>query len=226
MFEAIHGSAPRRAGQNVANPSGLMLGAVLMLVHIGQSDTAERFHNAWLKTIEDGIHTYDIYKEGTSKEKVGTREFAQAVIGRLGQRPEKLRAVSYKDAPSQAAPHAVVSTDGEVKKAIVGVDVFLDWSKGSADELGAALSRLAGDDMRLRVILNRGTKVWPEGMPETKVTDQWRCRFMAKVDGGTIAHGQIVKLLERVTNAGFDFVQTENLQTYDGKPGYSTGSGE
>src|SRR5438477_2626032 len=51
MFEAIHGSAPRRAGQNLANPSGLFLGAILMLVHIGQNEVAERAHNAWLKTI-------------------------------------------------------------------------------------------------------------------------------------------------------------------------------
>src|SRR4029077_15602113 len=60
MFEAIHGSAPRRAGQNLANPSGLLLGAVLMLVHIDQPEVAGRIHNAWLRTIEDGIHTYDI----------------------------------------------------------------------------------------------------------------------------------------------------------------------
>ena len=62
MFEAIHGSAPRRAGQNVANPSGLLQGAVLMLNHLGMADVAEKVQNAWLKTIEDGIHTYDIYK--------------------------------------------------------------------------------------------------------------------------------------------------------------------
>ena len=92
MFEAIHGSAPRRAGQNLANPSGLLHGAILMLVHIGQADVAERVHNAWLRTIEDGIHTYDIYKEGTSRKKVGTKEFADAVIARLGQKPEHLQA--------------------------------------------------------------------------------------------------------------------------------------
>src|ERR687893_2461931 len=96
MFEAIHGSAPRRAGQNVANPSGLLLGAVMMLVHIGQGDVAERVHNAWLRALESGVHTYDIYDSSVSKEKVGTREFAQGVVGRLGQRPELLKAVSYK----------------------------------------------------------------------------------------------------------------------------------
>ncbi|MFM7148925.1 MAG: NADP-dependent isocitrate dehydrogenase, partial [Gemmataceae bacterium] len=95
MFEAIHGSAPRRAGQNLANPSGLLLGAVMMLVHIDQSDVAARVHNAWLRTIEDGIHTYDIFADGVSKEKVGTREFARAVVSRLGKSPEKLPAVAY-----------------------------------------------------------------------------------------------------------------------------------
>ena len=86
MFEAIHGSAPRRAGQNVANPSGLLQGAIAMLNYIGQTKVAEKVQNAWLKTIEDGTHTYDIYKEGVSKQQVGTKEFAQAVIANLGSK--------------------------------------------------------------------------------------------------------------------------------------------
>src|SRR5713226_6025184 len=98
MFEAIHGSAARRAGQNLANPSGLLLGAVMMLVHIGETETAERVHNGWLRTIEDGIHTYDIYDEKVSKQKVGTREFAEAVAQRLGQVPQILKAAKYKTA--------------------------------------------------------------------------------------------------------------------------------
>ena len=95
MFEAIHGSAPRRAGQNLANPSGILQGAVMMLNHIGKSEVAEKVQNAWLKTIEDGIHTYDIYKEGLSKQKVGTKEFAEAIIANLGAKPSHLREVSY-----------------------------------------------------------------------------------------------------------------------------------
>ncbi len=70
----------RGAGQNLANPSGLLLGAVLMLQHIGQNDVASRIHNGWLRTLEEGIHTYDIFLEGTSKQKVGTKEFTRAVI--------------------------------------------------------------------------------------------------------------------------------------------------
>src|SRR6476660_1710484 len=134
MFEAIHGSAPRRAGQNLANPSGLLLGAVMMLVHIGETAVAERVHNAWLRTIEDGIHTYDIFDEGVSKQKVGTKEFAEAVIARLGQTPQILKVRKYGKGED-----AVARAVGESKKApakeLVGVDVFLDWTSGSANDL-------------------------------------------------------------------------------------------
>lgn len=95
MFEAIHGFAPRVAGQNRANPSGLLQGAVMMLNHIGQEGIAEIVQNAWLKTIEDEIHTYDIYKEGVSKQKLGTKEFAKAVINNLGQQPAILKSVRF-----------------------------------------------------------------------------------------------------------------------------------
>jgi isocitrate dehydrogenase len=227
MFEAIHGSAPRRAGQNLANPSGLLLGAVMMLVHINQTDVAERVHNAWLRTIEEGVHTYDIYDEGASKEKVGTREFAEAVVKRLGQGPEKLKAAAYKSAGADAAAvETTTSRRAAAKKDLVGVDVFLHWTEGSPDQLGEAVSKLSGDELRLVMVSNRGTKVWPKGLPETFCTDHWRCRFTSAQEGGTITHAQIVSLLNRVGEAGFDFIKTENLCNFDGQPGYSLGQGQ
>src|SRR6266550_906423 len=122
MFEAIHGSAPRRAGQNLANPSGLLLGAVMMLVHIGETEVAERVHNAWLRTIEDGVHTYDIYEEGHSKQKVGTKEFSLAVAQRVGQLPQTLKVVKYKAASEVAKqmPRGGRQTQA-AKKDLVGV---------------------------------------------------------------------------------------------------------
>jgi len=224
MFEAIHGSAPRRAGQNLANPSGLLLGAVMMLVHIDQPDVAERVHNAWLKTIEDGIHTYDIFVEGKSKQKVGTREFAEAVVARLGQRPEHLKAVSYKSAPKQQANLTAVKHTSE-KKEMVGADVFIDWLGGGADELGNRLKDAGGDDFRLTMISSRGVKVWPDGFPDTLTGDVWRCRFES-ASGGAVTHAQIVALLDRVARAGYDFVKFESLCTFDGKPGYSLSQGQ
>lgn len=216
MFEAIHGSAPRRAGQNLANPSGLFLGAILMLVHIGQPDVAATAHNAWMKTIEDGIHTYDIYAEGVSKEKVGTKEFAQAVVARLGQKPEKLKPAEYKAA--DLSKLGIYSTPAPQKKDLVGVDVYVDWSAGSANDLAAILEKTNGDEIKLASLNNRGTKVWPDGSPETFCSDHWRCRFMGN-DG--IHHRQITNLLNRVSEAGLDFIKVENLYNFDGKAGYS-----
>lgn len=226
MFEAIHGSAPRRAGQNLANPSGLLLGAVMMLVHIGETSVAERVHNAWLRTIEDGIHTYDIYEEGKSKEKVGTKEFADAVAQRVGQTPQTLKAAKYKSA-DEIPPTAKLAEPKQTraKKDLVGVDVFLDWTKGSANDLGDALSKLSGDGTKLDMISNRGVKVWPGGHAETFCSDHWRCRFLADSDGGTVSHPQIISLLKRFADAGFDFIKTENLCNFDGERGYSLDQG-
>ncbi len=216
MFEAIHGSAPRRANQNLANPSGLFLGAILMLVHIGQPDVAALAHNAWMKTLEDGIHTYDIYAEGVSKQKVGTKEFAQAVVARLGQKPETLKPAEYKAA--DLSKLGQISTPAIEKKDLVGVDVYLDWTAGSTNDLAAILEKTNGDEIKLASLNNRGTKVWPDGSPETFCSDHWRCRFMGN-DG--IHHRQITNLLNRVSEAGLDFIKTENLYNFDGKAGYS-----
>jgi isocitrate dehydrogenase len=223
MFEAIHGSAPRRAGQNLANPSGLLHGAILMLVHIGQQEVAERVHNAWLRTIEDGIHTYDVYSEGGSREKAGTKEFAQAVAARLGQRPEKLKPVSYKSAPQQTAEKHTASLP-RMKKEMVGVDVFVEWTGGSANDLGLRLEGLAGDALKLVMIDSRGTKVYPDGFPETITGDTWRCRFVAK--STSMSHAQVIELLTRVSEAGLDFIKIETLANFDGQPGYSLGQGQ
>lgn len=224
MFEAIHGSAPRRAGQNLANPSGLLLGGVMMLVHIGQPEVAERVHNAWLRTLEDGIHTYDIFAEGVSRQKVGTREFAQAVVERLGQKPEQLRAVEYEKGAGPAKPISASPTI-PAKKELVGVDVFLHF-RGRPEELGPKLAAITVDGVELKSINNRGVKVWPGGLPETYISDHWRCRYLSTAEGAPITHRQIVAILQRLDEAGFDFIKTENLCTFDGRPAYSLGQGE
>jgi isocitrate dehydrogenase len=224
MFEAIHGSAPRRAGQNLANPSGLLLGAVMMLVHVGLTEHAERVHNGWLRTIEDGIHTYDIYDEKVSKEKVGTKEFAEAVVARLGQTPQILKARKYSKAEESVAK-ATTAAKAQQKE-LVGVDVFLDWTSGSANDLGEALGKVSGEGVKLTMISNRGVKVWPGGHSETFCSDHWRCRFLPESDGGKVAHGQVVSLLGRIADAGYDFIKTEGLYTFDGQRGFSLDQGE
>jgi isocitrate dehydrogenase len=225
MFEAIHGSAPRRAGQNLANPSGLLLGAVMMLVHIGQTDIAARVHNAWLKTIEDGMHTYDIYNPEVSKKKLGTKEFTQAVTERLGETPKTLKAVEYKPFEHDSKSYKFSSAP-KAKKELVGVDVYVHWDSGTPDELGEKLSKAAVKNVKLTMISNRGLKVWPEGSPESFCSDHWRCRFETYKDGEVITHEDIIEILQNVNKAGFDFIKSENLCVFNGVKGFSLAQGQ
>lgn len=224
MFEAIHGSAPRRAGQDAANPSGLILASVIMLIHIGQPKAAAVIHNAWLKTIEEGIHTYDIYKKQTSKKMAGTKAFAKAVIERLGQTPQTLPSVQYSSSANTFNTQETDQKTASPTKSLAGVDVFINWG-GSVDQLAEKLKQVHPEKLMLSMIANRGVKVWPEKQPETICVDCWRCRFTAKEKNG-ISHMDIVQLLMKLSEKNIDFVQTENLTTFDGKPGYSLGQEE
>lgn len=223
MFEAIHGSAPRRAGQNLANPSGLLEGAVMMLNHIGQTEVAEKVQNAWLKTIEDGIHTYDIYKEGVSKQKVGTKEFAQAVIANLGKKPSLLKEVSYAKDVVLNLPKYVKKP--QANKELVGIDLFVHWNGTDPNELAEKLQSINTENKHLTMITNRGIKVWPDGFEETYCTDHWRCRFKP-TKGKLLFKNNIITLLSLAMEAKIDVIKTENLYEFDGKPGYSLGQGQ
>jgi isocitrate dehydrogenase len=216
MFEAIHGSAPRKAGQNVANPTGLLLASVLMLVHIHQPQIAEKIHNAFLKTIEEGIHTYDIYKENVSRKKVGTQEFAHEIVRRLGQKPTTLPAVSYQMGEHEEWPHHGTSLT-TTRRELIGVDIYI-YSHDAADTLQCKLQAVNTPELKLTLITNRGVKVWPQGIPETFCVDHWRCRFEAK---SPINYSPITSLLQRLGEAKLDVIQTQNLYTFNGKPGFS-----
>lgn len=226
MFEAIHGSAPRRAGQNSANPSGLLLGAVMMLVHIGQPEVAAKVHNAWLKTIEDGIHTYDVNDEVHHTTPVGTKEFAQEVIKRLGQKPEILKEVKYSAADANKLKSVKNKTEIKERKDLVGVDIFLDWSNGTPDDLGNVLSKIKTNNLELLMISSRGVKVYPQGSPNILTVDHWRCRYLNPQKGAPVKHEDIIEILGKIRENGFDFIKTENLYNFNGEPGYSLAQGQ
>jgi isocitrate dehydrogenase len=199
----------------------------MMMVHIGQPDVAERVHNAWLKTIEEGIHTYDIFRDSVSKQKVGTKEFADAIIARLGQRPETLEPVSYEGGAGIPSAASLPARE-PAKRELHGVDVFLDWTEDNRDPnvLGEKLSKAGLEELPLTMITNRGLKVWPKGAPETFCTDHWRCRFGGYIEGPEVTQQQIIDLLQKVHDHGFDIIKTEQLYTFDGEPGFSLGQGQ
>ncbi len=222
MFEAMHGTAPDIAGEGIANPSGLLLGSIMMLVHIGQNDVAERVHNAWLKTIEDGIHTGDIYRESVSKARVGTDEFTQAVIERMGQKPATLPAKEYGEAKPGGLELPEPSEFKAQKKVLVGCDVYLDWT-GNAKKLGDMTNKIGNNLFTLEMISNRGMKVWPDGAEETFCGDHWRLRYMAKSD---MIHPHMLDLVDQLIAQELDVIKIENLYTFDGENGFTQAQGQ
>lgn len=223
MFEAIHGSAPDIAGKNIANPSGLLQAAVMMLNHIGQSDVAEKVQNAWLKTLEDGIHPPDIYKPGLSKQRVGTKEFADAVVANLGQQPAVLNAVSF--AGNAALQLPAYKRKPAAQKDLVGVDVFVHWNGYDPNDLAEKLNGITAPGTELRMITNRGIKVWPDGFKETFCTDHWRCRFQPS-NGSGMTKAHIIEILNNALHHQIDTIKTENLYAFDGKAAFSLGQGQ
>ena len=224
MFEAVHGSAPDIAGKGIANPSGLLLGAIMMLVHIGQNEVATRVHNAWLKTLEDGIHTGDIYNAATSKVRVGTADFTKAVIANLGKVPDTLPAANYPAEAKKIIVPDVKPLTG-VEKTLVGIDVYIEWP-GTPDELASKLNALAAP-LNLTMISSRGLKLWPNGKPESYYMPHMGCRFVKSADAKTpVSADETMGLLQRVAQANLGVIKMEHLFLYNGEKGFSAGQGE
>ena len=231
MFEAVHGSAPDIAGRDLANPSGLLLSAVMMLVHLGRPGPASAIHNAWLCALEQGVRTPELPPQRGTRV-LGTQAFAKEVIARLGQRPERLPAVDYPaTAPAKkanAAPGfaAAKSPARASRKTLEGTDVFLHWDAPgrSPAALAAEVEAIAGPDYELELVTNRGVRVHPAGHGQTLCSDHWRCR-LRPAPGQTLQRRSLAGLIERAAAAGLDVIKTENLYAFDGKAGYSQAQG-
>ncbi|AZL15853.1 NADP-dependent isocitrate dehydrogenase [Rickettsiales endosymbiont of Stachyamoeba lipophora] len=226
LFEAIHGSAPDIAGNNIANPSGLLHGALMMLIHIGQPKIAEKIHNAWSCTIEEGIHTADIYNQALSKQKAGTKEFAEAVVKRLGKIPHKFKPVSYPEVqPGNIRTH--VSNIPTVNKQLVGSDIFIDIKNTSPDDIANKINTLADGKLRLQGISAKGLALWPKTHQMINITcDHWCLRFVPIGENKICTHQDIIELLNKLNGAQIDVIKTENLYLFDGQLGFSLSQGE
>ena len=226
MFEAIHGSAPDIAGQGIANPSGLLNAAVMMLQHLGQNDVAAKIQNAWLKTIEDGVHTGDVYAPMVSTRRVNTKEFTDAIIERMGQEPRTLRAVQAGNGDSARIAMPVITLPARGDKKLQGVDVFVHWrDQGAVAGLASQLASLS-NSLKLSSIDSRGLLVWPDAPAIAEDSDHWRCRFTAANDGAEVTTAQILQLLQSISDAGLDFIKTEHLYSFDGTRAYTVAQGQ
>jgi len=223
MFEAVHGSAPDIAGRDIANPSGVINAAVQMLVHLGEAPVAERIANAWLATLESGLHTADLYRDGLSEREVTTTEFTDAVIERLGAVPERLRPASF-ETRRISIPESKRST---VVRERAGIDVYVCWDAPGRDP--AVLATLAEravatHPLRLALITNRGVEVHPSGHDGTFMTDHWRLRFMPPMPGTVPTLAEALAVPTLLAAGDLEVVGTEVLQRVDGAEGYSSGA--
>lgn len=83
VFEAVHGTAPKYAGKDVANPCSLMLSAALMLDHIGLEEAASLLTKGIEKALKEGVKTPDLARMAGEPRSVGTERFGEEVILRL-----------------------------------------------------------------------------------------------------------------------------------------------
>ena len=238
MFEAIHGSAPLIAGKNEANPTGLLQAAAMMLVHINQPEIASKIRNAVYKTIEDGIHTPDIYNEKTSKKKVGTQEFADEVIARLGEKPATLPVAAFA-ANQKAESDSTKKSASPAKKSLIGFDLYIDWQQ-EFDNLLAVLKTMESEKLEVKMISAKGLLLWPhidKHMAPNFNKGLTSLRFVGKGITGknssdildankTISHQDIIEMMMILQQKQVDFVKYEGLYLFDGKVGYTSGQGE
>jgi isocitrate dehydrogenase len=220
IFEAVHGSAPKYAGKNVINPTAVILSAVLMLRHLGKLDIAATIENAILATLEDGkTMTGDVvgYDRGAS-----TTAFTEAVIANLGRKPSRGEARAYR---ALKMPETLSAPKVPKQRRVVGADIFFESPEGP-EHIGRRLEQvIEGSSFRLKMITNRGTKVYPAGEAMVDCVDQYRCRLLLRSTEASASDPEILDLLSRVGSA-FRWVHVEKLQEFDGEPGFTKAQGE
>ena len=222
MFEAVHGSAPKYAGKNVINPTALILSAIMMLRHIEEFEAANTMEQALLVTLQDGkTLTQDIVGKDAA---VTTTEFTNAIKRNFGKTTDFWAKRDYKplQMPQVASTVDYVSTKTRTD---VGVDLFIE-SPLRASELGKSLEELTqGSKYKLKLISNRGVKVYPALSVEPDLVDHYQCRFIPVNDGDPYESDGFCDLLKRIENK-HRWMHIEKLQTFDDQEGFSRAQGD
>ena len=220
IFEAVHGSAPKYAGKDVINPTAVLLSGVMMLKHLGEFEAANDIEHAVLTTLLDGNLTGDVvgYDKG-----VGTTAYAQKVISNLGKRAEGWAVRSAKPIVMPNVSRDQVFRPA-TSKDVVGSDIFVESALPPA-QLGPSLESISeGSTLRLKMISNRGTKVYPDGNPNIDCVSHHRCRFISRT-GEPVAFDDALALARRI-NETHEVCHVERLLRIDGSDGFTKAQGE
>jgi isocitrate dehydrogenase len=222
IFEAVHGSAPKYAGKNVINPTAVILTSVMMLRFLGEFEAAATIEHAVLVTLEEGkVRTGDIagYDKGAS-----TTAYTDAIIANLGRKSERWRVRDYKPLKLPVVSSAADFVKPKTRR-VVGVDVFIESPLG-AEPLGRSLEQIAaGTPFQLKMISNRGTKVYPPFGAITDCVDHWFCRFIPRSSGAAVTDEQVIALVQQIA-AQHSWTHLEKLHEFDGALGFTKAQGE
>jgi isocitrate dehydrogenase len=226
IFEAVHGTAPDIMGENIANPTALILSGIAMLRHLGLMKNASEIENALLYTLENGIHTGDFGDK--TKPSVNTTEFADAIIANFGKTPMHGAKVNFENNPKVQVSFNLkeneMMDDGEkLIEKIIGVDLFIASNEQPSNVADKIINH-GGNLFKLITISNRGTQVWPKGSLFTNLVNQYRCRFES-IDEQEVTQMDIIELQSRVIK-DFKICSTELLNKVGDKKMYSLAQGQ
>ena len=219
IFEAVHGSAPKYAGKDTINPTALILSGVLMLRYLQEFAAAAAIEHAVLATLEAGIYTRDVRPDDRA---VGTTAFTDAVIAHLGT---STSGWSIREQHPLEVPKKPISFTQPRSRRTVGVDVFIEADLDPVT-LGESIGGIAAaTPVHLKMISNRGTKVYPPTAAVPDCVNHWRCRFIVNDAQEDLTDTALLDLLSRIT-PHYRWMHVEKLAEFDGVSAYTRAQGE
>ena len=223
IFEAVHGSAPKYAGKNVSNPTAVILSGAMMLRYLGHIQQAIAIERAVLATLQAGIQTRDAAGDARA---VSTSAYTDAVISHLEAGATTATVRDYKPIV-MPRPLETQGISAVTSRRDIGVDIFVE-AETSPEVLGQNLTMIVeGLPLHLKMISNRGTKVYPSTGAMTDCINHWRCRFVLNdaAASNQLTASVLLELLRRV-GEHYRWMHSEKLPEFDGKPGFTRAQGE
>ena len=226
IFEAVHGTAPDIAGKNIANPTSLLLSGLGMLRHLGMMSKAAMIENALLYTLESGVHTGDFGDKTIPS--LNTTQFAQAIIDNFGKQPKLnarpiLNDFNYVPKNGNISTNPMLLSTNKDEHKIAGADFFIE-SVLQPDAIAEIACKHETADLKLIIISNRGTQVWPTGSVYTNLVNQFRLRFETG-ENPTITQEDIINLYGALSK-DFQISSVEILNMWGNKKAYSLAQGQ
>lgn len=227
LFEAVHGTAPDIAGKNMANPTALLLSGIMMLRHVGLGRYATALHSSLLTTLKEGYFTKDLMGQNLDSSKaLSTTQFADAVVDHFSDELKNHTTSLSIPTPQidiSLGENIMRSTKPRPAEKTVGIDLFVD-SDLQPKLLAAKMKTLIPQELKLVMISNRGTQVWPTGSVFTELVNHYRVRIESP-DLSPLDESDLLQVASGVSKT-LRVCSIEMLRVFGEKRGYSLAQGQ